>query len=298
MKLNQSEVIFNQEAHTYTLNGVQLQGITGMLSRQLFPNKYSGIPESILKRAAEKGSLVHEACELIDELGVTNDMPEAKAYEALKEKYRLNHVASEYLVTDNEHFASAIDKVYEVEGGVALGDVKTTYHLDKEYVRWQLSIYAYLFELMNPGIKVVELFAIWLRGDKGERVDVERIPQNHVVELMACEINGQQYTNPLPEVHMGDLPVQYRELEAMIVEIDSNVKEWEEKKKSLIEGISAIMDENNVVKWSGERVTFTRKAATVRRGFDAKRFKEDYPELYAQYETESEVKPSLLIKIK
>lgn len=35
----------------------QLQGITGMISRQLFPDKYKDVPDFVLKRAAEKGAL-------------------------------------------------------------------------------------------------------------------------------------------------------------------------------------------------------------------------------------------------
>ena len=59
MKLNQSKVIFDPQEHTYTLDGMLLQGITGMIERQLFPDKYSGVPEFVMKRAAERGSFVH-----------------------------------------------------------------------------------------------------------------------------------------------------------------------------------------------------------------------------------------------
>jgi hypothetical protein len=67
------------------------------------------------------------------------------------------------LVTDGEHYASKIDAVYQGEKGVILNDRKTTYHLDKEYVSWQLSIYAWMFERMNPGVEVEGLTATWMR---------------------------------------------------------------------------------------------------------------------------------------
>lgn len=54
IELVKSAVVFNEENHTYLLGDKLLQGITGMISRQLFPNKYKDIPEFILKRAAEK----------------------------------------------------------------------------------------------------------------------------------------------------------------------------------------------------------------------------------------------------
>ena len=53
IELVKSSVVFSEENHTYFLGEKQLKGITGMISRQLFPNKYRDIPEYILKKAAE-----------------------------------------------------------------------------------------------------------------------------------------------------------------------------------------------------------------------------------------------------
>ena len=58
IELVKSSVVFNEENHTYMLGEKQLQGITGMISRQLFPDKYKDVPDFVLKRAAEKGSLI------------------------------------------------------------------------------------------------------------------------------------------------------------------------------------------------------------------------------------------------
>ena len=50
IELVKSSVVFSEENHTYFLGEKQLKGITGMISRQLFPNKYKDIPEYILKK--------------------------------------------------------------------------------------------------------------------------------------------------------------------------------------------------------------------------------------------------------
>ena len=216
MELTKSQIIFDQQAHTYTTpDGVCLQGVTGMIERQLFPDKYSGVPEFVMKRAAERGSFVHEVCELVDDLGIEHESEEARNYQKLKESYGLQYEASEYLVSDNEHFASCIDKVYrESDNEFSLGDIKTTYKLDKEYVRWQLSIYAYWFERQNPGCKVVRLFAIWLRGNISELVEVERRPDGIIIELLSAEIDGRKFVNPYAvPVVKTDLPLKYREME-------------------------------------------------------------------------------------
>ena len=61
LQLTKSEVVFNQEAHTYHLGDKELKGVTGMLSAMLFKDKYAGISEDVLAKAAAYGSGVHEA---------------------------------------------------------------------------------------------------------------------------------------------------------------------------------------------------------------------------------------------
>ena len=301
MELVKSNVIFDQQAHTYTTpDGVCLQGITGMIERQLFPDKYSGVPDFVMKRAAERGSFVHEVCELVDDLGVAHESEEVRNYVMLKERYSLQYEASEYLVSDNEHFASCIDKVYrESDTEFSLGDIKTTYKLDKEYVRWQLSIYAFLFERQNPGCKAVRLFAIWLRGDKAELVEVDRIPDDTVISLMSAEVGGSKFANPyaLP-ASPNELPQKYQEMEQAIVEIDRQERYWKEQKKTLMDGIMQEMVKAGAYSWESEAIRLTRKKEGIRKDFDKKSLEKDYPEIYAKYIIETPVSGSVTLKIK
>ena len=300
MELVKSDVIFDQQAHTYTTpDGVCLQGITGMIERQLFPDKYSDVPEFVMKRAAERGSFIHEICELVDDLGVDHESEEARNYVRLKERYSLRYEASEYLVSDNEHFASCIDKVYrESDTGFSLGDIKTTYKLDKEYVSWQLSIYAYLFERQNPGCKVVRLFAIWLRGGIAELVEVDRIPDKIILELLSAEIDGHKFVNPYAvPVVKTDLPLKYREMEQSIIEISEQEKYWKEQKKILMDGIMKEMVNAGVYSWKGESISFTRKKDSIRKTFDREAFERDYPGVYDKYLTDTPVSGSVTLKV-
>ena len=174
--LNKSRVVFNEGDHTYTLDGKPLKGVTGILERRLFPEKYAKIPKHILKQAADRGSYIHKMCELVDTLDVSPDCQEAQNYIDLKKRLGLKSIASEYLVSDNKHYASSIDVVYEGQQGVILNDRKTTSKLDRESVSWQLSIYALFFEMMNPDVKVEGLSATWLRREICEYVEIERKP--------------------------------------------------------------------------------------------------------------------------
>ena len=295
MQLKQSNVIFNQEQHTYSLNGVQLSGITGMLERQLFPKKYENVPQFVLERAAERGSMIHEACELVDELGVEHESQEAQNYIRLKQENILVHEASEYLVSDNEHFASCIDKVYRVDNDTFdLADIKTTYKLDTEYVSWQLSIYAYLFEMQNPGAIVRKAFAIWLRGEKAELVEVKLKPNKDVMELLACEINGTQYSNPYAKKE--EFPL-FEEMEDQIYSLMTKISELEQKKKDLQEALLLEMTKKDSYSWKGSKISITRKKDSVRKSFDKKAFEADHPDMVDKYMKESKVAGGLMIKM-
>ena len=290
MKLTYSKVRFDSDTHTYTLDGKELSGITSLLDRQLFKDKYSGVPDEILQKAAERGTLIHQQCEMADE-GFPVTSEEAINYMLLKQKYNLRHEESEYLVSDNENYASCIDKVYRYdENTFFLGDIKTTYKLNKEYVQWQLSIYAHLFEKQNKGAKVSSIFAIWLRGTIHQIVELERIPDEKVEKLLYCDSHGLQYTE--------NLPVVTSEAEKLIIDIESQLKSLTEKKKAIQEAIMQAMVKAGSYSYKSDNLSITRKTASTRKSFDKEQFDKDYPNVYDKYIKETPVAESLLIKIK
>lgn len=291
MNLTRSSVVFNEEHHTYHLDGVELSGITGILSKHLFPNKYDSVPRFVLEKAAERGSYIHGACELADSLGVIPDCEEAQNYLKLKEAHGLETIENEYLVSDNEYFASSIDVVFK---DLSLADIKTTYHFDKEYVSWQLSIYAYLFELQNPDLKANKLYGIWLRGDKAELIEVERKPSDVIKQLLDCEINGTLFNPPALK---SDVPAKILEIQNYIIELDMMTKDLTDKRKVLLDGIHKEMIKAGVDKWQTDLISLTAKKATTRESFDTKALKEKYPDIYNQFTRQSTVKGSLLLKI-
>ena len=296
MKLIKSQVVFNPDEHTYMLGDKELSGITSVISRQLFPDKYRDVPEYVLRKAAERGTMIHSICELVDDMGITHDSDEAQGYKELKDDWGLRYECSEYLVSDNEDYASCIDKVYrENETDFTLGDIKTTYVLDKESVRWQLSIYAYLFELQNPGCNAVRLIGIWLRGKKHEIVEVERIPSEVVMNLLKCDSEGRQFVNPY-SISPVTLPDEYRKMERTIQEIVSQAKYWSDKKKEITDGVMMAMVEAGEYSWKGDIISFTRKKDTIRKDFDKKAFEKDYPDLYNKYLKEIPVVGSVTLK--
>lgn len=297
IQLQDSGVSFDAEAHRYFLYGNELQGITGLLHKHIFPDQYKDIPQFVLDRAAERGTMVHESIELFDAgFEPAESTPEIENYKRIKAENGLSTVANEYLVTDNEHFASGIDLVLsDKDDNIILSDIKTTSVLNKEYVRWQLNIYSYLFELQNPDLKVSKLYALWLRGDNSEFAEVERIDTDVVKDLLQCEVDDRQFVNPLAKAD-AKVPAEIKNAEQAVYILVSQIKELTEKKKQLSEGLLKLMQDNGVKSYKGEYITLSRKAASIREDIDKKKLKEEYPEVYAACVKTTNISESLQIR--
>lgn len=299
MKLNDSPVVFDQENHIYHLDDIVLEGITTILRNQLFQKKYDDVPKEILERAAKKGTLVHEQCELVDALGIEPVVLEAKNYMELKKVHGLKPVANEYLISDEEHFASSIDVVFsgDSDSEVFLADIKTTAKLDIDWLSWQLSIYAYLFEMQNPHLKAKRLFGIWLRGEVKELKEVQRIDDETIKKLMECEASGNKFVSddiPLPE--NGDvIPIEAFERAQMIVSLDSKIKSLTEEKKRISDELYQYMEETGEQKFECDRFSVSRIMPSVRPSFDAKGLEKCEPEIYKMYLKETSVKGSVRV---
>ena len=297
LQLNKSSVVFDQEAHTYHLDGVELSGVTGMLKQMLFADKYAGISDEVLAKAAQYGTSVHEGVELYETLGADDGSREVQNYRKLKELAGLNFEESEYLVSDNETIASSIDLVFtDHDGGIWLADIKTTYGgLDKEYLSWQLSVYAYLFEMANPDYKVKGLLGVWLRHDDCKMDYINRHPDAVVERLI------QEYAQGL-ECSLsksGELPAEVHGLADAIANMERQIKTITAQRDELKEKMLEVMRENNCDKVDIDgKVLITRVAATTRESLDSKALKADQPELYAKYVKSSPVKESLKITVR
>lgn len=306
IQLNESGVFFNREEHTYELNGKYLSGITEMLQRQLFPNEFDGVPKEAIQQAALYGTSVHESLEAFDSSWTNDGTQEVADYINICTTNGLIHERSEYTVTDGINWASNIDKVFRMsENTFNLADVKTfgTMTVDKrEKARWQLSIYAYLFELQNPDATVGKLYIIHLRNKTkadgntdhiANLIEVDRIPSEVCKKLLDTDLAGEQFENPYTKI-----PEDIAEQEDEIRYLMQTKKEAEERLNELKASILERMETMQARTWNTDTMKLTRKLPSTRSSFDLNRFKGDYPELdYDSYMRTSTVGSSLTITI-
>lgn len=299
MNLYQSPVVFNPENHTYTLNGKSLSGITSLIKRHICPDKYKDIPLAVLNKAAERGTIIHETCELLDDLGIQTTIPEAQAYALLRQECKLNYLCSEYLVSDEEDYATCIDKVFTLtDSSVEISDIKTTSVLDETYLAWQLSIGAYLFERQNPDIKVARLSALWLRADKSEYRQIQRLPDAEVIKLLDADRTGELYTPPSDLIRKETSLELPSDLISEICAIQRQAEEAAKRLEELKAGLLQQMKTNNVKSFDCEAFKLTYIAESVSETFDSKAFRKDNEDLYEKYKKVTHRKPSLKITLK
>lgn len=294
-----SAVIFDDTKHEYTLksNGKKLKGITGVIKKHLFPEMYANVPDVVLAKAAERGTAIHEEVELYcNGFQFAEPSEEGKAFICWAERNKVKFSHCEFLVTDGENFASAIDLI-DAEGN--LYDIKTTSTLHEDYVRWQLSIYAYFLELMGNDAPE-HLYAIHLRGDVCNVVEVERIPSDIIKALLDAELNGDEFQNPLQSVSVaeGQLLSQYKAVELAIIDMEAELKQRKEQQAQMKNALLQIMQRRHIHRWETDALVLTVKEAYERKTVDSKRLQEELPDVYASYLKTSVVNESLGIKIK
>lgn len=322
-ELKQSEVVFNEETHRYLRGDAELSGITGLIHAVLLLGVYPDASDYVKKvqipKAGYYGTCVHKAIQAWDELGIeltqfpekehptagilpAQDVSAELAYYRNVKPRNVKTVASEFTV-DYLNFASQIDCIWcDNEGGIYLVDHKTN-NLDyypggadglKEYLSWQLSCYAVMFE-KQTGKKVKGLIGNWMRKGAGELWRIERKPDELVQKLLSTDImpdgNGRfVYINQEMQVYAEKVEeVKQTESDSSLV-VPSDVVtaiatllKAEKAAKAMKEKLRELMEAAGVSKWECDQFTATIGKASESTTFDSKAFQADHPDLYKQY---------------
>lgn len=85
---------------------------------------------------------------------------------------------------------------------------------------------------------------------------------------------------------------------AEIIEIENAKKALKAREETLKSELLKAMEDNDIIKMVTSDFTVTRVLPTDRETFDAKRFREEYPDMYDDYVDIKPVKGSLRIKLK
>lgn len=342
IELAQSPVEFQSEPHGYKLGTMWMSGVTSLIKSVLglgnYPEASDFVRNVAIPRAGEYGTSVHRAIETYDKLGIkVTSYPKSfrfrktiddDAWEVAEEleTYIRNRegfepIANEYTVSDEERYASNIDNVWmRLEtGGIWLVDTKTN-NLDfypggvpglKEYLSWQLSIYAMMFERQNPSLKVEGLACNWLRHDDGEFWNIPRKPEWQVKLLLSVPwvrtpggivYQGEQVADILG-AGTGIAPAQTKQVMAAeeVSSVFRALKAAEETKRivsELKDRLCEAMEDAGVKAWDAGLFRATVANDSEVETFDTARFKRDHPDLYGRYLKTTVRKGGIRIKLR
>lgn len=353
MTFKQSPVIFDEDSHSYQLDGKRLLGITGLIHSVLglgvYPEADAYVKDFIIPKAGSRGTAIHHAIQTYDQLGIkqtiqTVNTRQGDHYEFMEwdvgqelDNYirHLNGfeaVANEMTVSDNEKYASQIDNVWRRidTNGIWLVDTKSN-NIDlyplcgyfcanrfnsgvealQEYLSWQLSIYAELFEAENPGLKVEGLACNWLRKDKAAFWVIQRKPSELVKELLTTEYilmdNGPAYFHHDPSVfgigvnlpasvENPQPPIVPQDVVSYVADLLALEKETKTKLDEAKKALRMAMEQHGIKTWDSGQFKATIAADSERASFDNIRFKKDHPDLYEQYTTRKTTKGGFTLK--
>lgn len=305
IELKKSPVIFNEDEHTYTLDGKTLSGVTPIVA-WLFPETYKGIPESILAQAAQYGGMIHKKIELADSMGIVDD-PLVQAYIDIKEEKGVKTIANEFLVSDEKRIASSIDLLME---GNDIWDAKTTSKVHIPNVTIQTSIYAWLFE-MQTGEKAGNLYCLWLpkpQYGQPDLIPLKRVSPEICRQIVEIWANGGDYMVAralLDEIGFefehqrteGDIPAGLQDLMDELIQIKTAKDQLDEREKAIKQVILTQMQKDGVDKMGNDLIEFSRKAAYTRISIDGNLLKEKDPDLYDECAKIVNVNESLTYKV-
>lgn len=297
--LNVPRVTFIEESHQYFIGKKELKGVTGTLIKKAFPDTYKNIPESVLMKAAERGGLIHNTfetfCSIFDAdlKQYPNPTEELLAFHSMLVAYDLHYVASEYLVTDGENFASAIDGVFsDSEGNIYLVDYKTTATLHYDNVSLQLSIYAKWFEEQNPDLKVKEIVCMWFKNGQSKFQPLPRVADYQIDDLINAYLaDDAEYQ------YKVEVPEQFSALEQEYRLVSARMDALKIKQDDLKEQMMKMMEANKQKSIKTNIGSYSYVESTTKRTLDMKLFKQKYPNAYERLTKVSISKPSIRIKL-
>lgn len=182
MNVNGRQLDFIEETHTYLVDGEKTESVTQFLGR-LFPNKYSGVPKDVLKRACEEGTQVHKAIEAYCK-GFDDGSDEVKDFKFLQKHYGFDVVENELpliISLGEKTFAGTTDMIFKMDGQFCVADIKTTSELDKNYLGYQLNLYKIGVE-QSYGYKIEALYGIHLKNGKRKLVKIPVVSEEQIYE--------------------------------------------------------------------------------------------------------------------
>lgn len=150
------ELLFDESKHIYKLNGSIIPSVTTVM-KPLSNSLYKDVDTKMLNRAAERGTIVHNAIENYIKYGFTDCpsefVPYFKAYLDWCRDYDVEVIESEQKTYHKfMRYAGTIDCICKIGGERVLVDYKTSAAVNRMLTGVQTEAYAKAYETHNEQI--------------------------------------------------------------------------------------------------------------------------------------------------
>lgn len=288
------KIRFNEETHQYTIGSRILISVTQLMQKHGLATDYSAVDMEVLRKASEKGIIVHEEIEKYIFSGETGFSWECDAFADWFDPLRdsIDYITDEQIVSDG-NIAGKYDLFFNYKDGrKVLYDIKTesVKHITKW--QWQLSLYNYIGKL-----EADEIVVLWFNDGKLKLQELEFIDDAKIEELIQAELRGE-YFQPSADIVPSETIEKLTALETMIAELEIAKKEAETKSQSLRDELLKAMEKNGVQTFETPLLKVTYKGQYIRSSVDSKKLKEEYEDIWEECQKSTIVKPSIQIKVK
>lgn len=174
MEIKGHTLEYFDDEHLYLVDGVIVPSITQLLKVK-FGGKYDRVSKTVLNRASEAGTAVHDAIEAYCKTGIEANLPEVRNFKFLQKQYGFDVLENEVPIilffNDKPVCAGRLDMVIKMDDQIGGADIKRTSTLDKEYLAYQLNLYRIAYRQCY-GIEWEFLRGIHLREDVRKFVQI------------------------------------------------------------------------------------------------------------------------------
>lgn len=163
---------FNEDSHEYQVNGEIIPSVSEII-RFISREVYGDVVQSVLDNAADRGTRVHKATQMIDvvhEVECDEDIvPYVQAYvQFLRDhKPQWEHIEKSFF-NPSKMYAGTCDRVGILGGKNTLVDIKTSSTIQKVLNGAQMNLYR--MGLEANGHKVERMVILHLTKDKGYKI--------------------------------------------------------------------------------------------------------------------------------
>lgn len=309
-------VEFNEKDHIYIIDGeVANTSVTKLLAKHKLANDYTGVDEATLKKKANYGTNVHKDIEnIINEKDYTPTTDEGKLFKEYAKEKLHSCIAETMLGLEYKGLTvgGSVDLLgFDNAGNEIIADHKTYAQMTNKtlkHISWQLSFYNYMARKTkevngNPfawfGAKT--FIVLWYHkvDDKIvlEPIEVEKIEDSEIEELLECEVKGEIYKPK--ELNLGELELELQKAEMILAEKELELKQYKDNATKYRNMIKQKMEEQQILNWKSPNgiITISYVSGYVRNSIDSKKLQKERPDIYNSYLKPSNVSATIKVSV-